>query len=222
MTGDTRTDTAGADPSLANDSLAYDSRANDSWANDKGLARKHFAAIRKQAFSQHPDAGLACAGYADQIIAAFAPHIIACFWPYRTEIDTRPLINAFMEKQLDVCLPVTMALDEPLIFRQFTSIDACVPGRYDIPVPAEHSPAVIPDLIFVPFMAIDRAGFRLGYGGGFYDRTIAQYHAAGHKPKLVGLGFDEQRAENIPLGAFDQPVDALLTPNGLDFFTSGA
>ena len=188
------------------------------WTSDKIKARKHFAQIRAQAYQETPQAGVVLAQYADRVIERFMPKSVALFWPYRTEIDTGPLLQAFQHRQIEVSLPVTGAKNTPLTFRIFEGEDKCIAGAYGIPIPAAQCGETTPDLIFAPFLAIDKSGYRLGYGGGYYDRTIAHYQTLGLTPHLIGLGFDAQRVEKVPVGEFDMPLDGVLTPSGLYVF----
>lgn len=188
------------------------------WALDKVQARKYFADIRKKAQAHTPQAGQALAVFADTLMERFSPSTAGLFWPYRTEIDTRALLYTLQQKGVVIGLPVTGEAGTPLMFRKFSDEDDFIKGEYNIPIPSENSPEVMPDLVFVPFLGIDNSGFRLGYGGGYYDRTIAHYNALGLFPKLIGLGFDEQRVEKLPIGEFDMPLDGVLTPSGLYLF----
>jgi 5-formyltetrahydrofolate cyclo-ligase len=83
-------------------------------------------------------------------------------------------------------------------------------GLWDIPVPPETAPEVIPDVLLVPMLAFDRRGYRLGYGGGFYDRTLEKLRAL-KKVTAVGVAYHAQMADDVPVGPHDAPLDYVMT-----------
>jgi 5-formyltetrahydrofolate cyclo-ligase len=112
-----------------------------------------------------------------------------------------------------LALPVVAGKGKPLLFRAWTPGDAMDKGVWDIPQPKPDRSAVEPDILLVPLMAFDVHGRRLGYGGGFYDRTLARLRAL--KPVIaVGLAYDEQRIDAVPHLDYDQKLDWVLTPSG--------
>jgi 5-formyltetrahydrofolate cyclo-ligase len=131
--------------------------------------------------------------------------IIAGVWPLPGEIDTRPLLHALAAGGWDICLPVTPKRGLPLTFRAWKPGDALIPGRFGTQHPT--GPEKIPDFILVPLLAFDAAGNRLGYGGGYYDRTLA---ALPHAFRL-GIAFAAQEAKNIPTGPDDIKLHAIAT-----------
>ena len=110
---------------------------------------------------------------------------------------------------------MTPAEGHPLSFRLWTVGDALEDGPYGTRQPATCERPVLPDVILAPLLAFDLAGWRLGYGGGFYDRTIADLAVRGHKTNVIGLGYDGQKLDKVPIGPYDMPLDAVLTPSGL-------
>jgi len=80
---------------------------------------------------------------------------------------------------------------------------------------------LVPDIILAPLLACDMRGFRLGYGGGFYDRTVASLNASGKKVAIIGAGYDIQLVRHVPTGAFDQPIDGFLSPSRYVHFDKG-
>lgn len=133
--------------------------------------------------------------------------------PSRDEIDCLPLMRALEEQGHTLALPVIEKAGEPLFFRQWRHGTPLVPGTFKIPVPPEQNPICEPDVFLVPLLAFDKAGYRLGYGGGFYDRTLAK---ARHHRKIVaiGLAFACQEVSSVPIDQYDQKLDWMLTPDG--------
>jgi 5-formyltetrahydrofolate cyclo-ligase len=112
-----------------------------------------------------------------------------------------------------LALPVVVAKRQPLVFRAWTPGDAMDKGVWDIPQPKADKPVLEPDILLVPLLAFDLQGRRLGYGGGFYDRTLAGLRA--RKPiTAVGLAYDEQQVDEVPHLDYDQRLDWVLTPSG--------
>lgn len=152
----------------------------------------------------------------DRFDAALRPApvtIVSGYWPSRDEIDPRPLMTALHRRGHTCALPVIAGTGAALVFRRWAPGDALVAGAYDIPVPAECAPTLTPGLLLVPLLAFDRTGARLGYGGGYYDRTLEALRAAG--PVLaVGLAYGGQEVECVPVDASDQRLDWIVTETG--------
>src|SRR6185369_1554619 len=107
-------------------------------------------------------------------------------------------------------LPVVVEPDEPLAFREWTPATRLVPDRYGIPTPADGA-WLVPELILLPLNGFDAAGYRLGYGGGFFDRTLAALHP---RPLAVGVGFEVNRLATIRPESHDQRLDWIVTEAG--------
>lgn len=138
---------------------------------------------------------------------------VSAFYPYKSEISTLPLLARLAGDGWTTALPVVVAPGEPLVFRAWRPGEATVPGVWDIPVPPEASSAIVPDVLVVPLLAFDRAGYRLGYGGGFYDRTLAKLRRV--KPVVaVGMAFAAQEVAEVPHDANDQRLDFVMTETG--------
>ena len=179
----------------------------------KRALRKHAAQIRQQAFeASAPAAAAALASKADFICDQFAPKSVAAYWPIKSEIDPIPLAQALMARACAIGLPITPQEGLPLAFHQWHDGEALEEGPYGTKQPAAAAPQLMPDLILAPLLAFDEAGWRLGYGGGFYDRTLADLEAKGHHAQIIGLAFDEQQVDAVPIGAYDKPLSAILTP----------
>lgn len=144
-------------------------------------------------------------------------HVIAGFWPIGSEADPLPLLEDLRERGHAVALPVVIAPASPLIFRLWSKDIALQPAGFGTRAPGPDAPEVLPDILLMPLLAYDRAGHRLGYGGGYYDRTLAHL---GARPILVGFAFSGQEQETIPHQAHDVMLDAVVTERGLVFFSN--
>jgi 5-formyltetrahydrofolate cyclo-ligase len=136
--------------------------------------------------------------------------IVSGFIPYKSEITTVPLMNRLRRNGWQTCLPVVIAPEQPLVFRAWAPGDPLVPGVWDIPVPLEAAPEVLPDVLLVPMLAFDARGYRLGYGGGFYDRTLEKLRAL-KKVVAIGVAYHAQMVDEVPIGPYDAPLDYVMT-----------
>jgi len=151
---------------------------------------------------------------------ALEGQIISAFLPIRSEIDPRPLIAHLRAKAARLALPALLDKPAPhIIFRAFEAEDALIPMRFGTLGPPQTAPLVEPDVILLPLAAYDKRGNRIGYGGGHYDRAIADMRRRGLNPKLVGLAFSCQEMANIAAEAHDIKLDAILTEQGLRYFS---
>ncbi len=141
---------------------------------------------------------------------AKAPAVVSGFWPMAEELDIRPLMTALVEQGCRLALPVVVAKQQPLVFRAWRPGDSLEPGVFGTLHPSPACEVVEPDALIVPLLACDEEGWRLGYGGGFYDRTLERLR--GRKPvTAIGVGFDAQLVADVPHGPEDQRLDWLLT-----------
>lgn len=131
-------------------------------------------------------------------------------WPVRNEPDLRPAIAAWQATGAQACLPVVIASDTPLAFRDWQAGDILEADRYGIPTPPS-GPLVSPDILLLPCNAFDAAGYRLGYGGGFFDRTLA---ALQPRPLAIGVAYEEGRVATICPGEHDLPLVGVVTETG--------
>ncbi|WP_457796176.1 5-formyltetrahydrofolate cyclo-ligase [Methylocystis sp. S23] len=140
--------------------------------------------------------------------------VISVYWPIRSELNTRPLIDALAGKGYKVVLPVMHKVRQPLVFRDFAPGDGLVKGPFGLSEPAEDKTARDPDILFSPLAAFDRKGFRLGYGGGIYDATLAQLRPTKNLT-AIGVAYSCQEADRVPTEPHDQRLDYLLTEREL-------
>ena len=138
------------------------------------------------------------------------PAVVTAFWPIGEEIDVRPLMQALVEAGCRLALPVVQGKRQPLAFRAWAPGDDLEAGVFGTFHPFSHREALEPDALLVPLVACDGEGWRLGYGGGFYDRTLAALRAR-RRVTAVGVGYDEQVVDAVPHGPDDQRLDWLLT-----------
>jgi len=147
---------------------------------------------------------------------AFAPEdAIAGYWRIRDEVDCQPILVRLMDGGQTVILPVVSGVEEPLDFRVWHADAPLYEAGFGTLAPSDLAPRSEPDLILMPLLGFDRAGTRLGYGGGYYDRTLASLRK---RPMLVGLAFAAQGFDHIPREPHDIPLDAVVTEDGVEFF----
>lgn len=135
---------------------------------------------------------------------------VAGYMPMRSEIDPRLLMDRLAARGSVLCLPDVVAEGTPLAFRRWMPEDPLDKGRYGISVPVPDAEELVPDLVLVPMLAFDREGHRLGYGGGYYDRTIAGLRERGDV-LAVGLAFSGQVRDDLPVGPHDMHLDWIVT-----------
>lgn len=136
--------------------------------------------------------------------------VVGLYWPFRGEIDTRPLARRLIAAGTRIGLPVVVTKDAPVEFREWSPEAPMTRGVWNIPIP-DGTPVVHPACLIVPLVGFDAAGFRLGYGGGYYDRTLA---ARRPHPWAIGLGFDLGRLDSIHPLDHDVPMDGIVTESG--------
>ena len=161
--------------------------------------------------------------FADHPILAFKASI-AGYRSIRAEIDVMPIFGAMARYAKQTSLPVTPAQhdkDGHIAFYPWKAGNPLTKDRLGVETPelSEGAEPIIPELILVPLLAFDSAGFRLGYGGGFYDRTLAHYHETLAQPPLtIGVGYNFQEVEQLPIEPHDMPLDGILTETGVSMF----
>lgn len=180
-----------------------------SLATDKAALRKAAAAARAEAAAR---ARPGAAGILSDVLAGHRGVPLSGYHPIRSEIDPLPAM-AEAAAWGPVGLPVIAGKDRPLTFRAWTPDCAMQDGPYGAQIPADPTP-VIPQILIVPLLAFDRSGARLGYGGGFYDRTLAALRARG--PALaIGFAFAAQQLEAVPTEPTDVLLDMIVTETGV-------
>lgn len=145
--------------------------------------------------------------------------MIAGYWPIGTEMDVRPAMRDMERLSHPLCLPVVVERDQPLVFRQWGIDDPLEDAAHGTSEPAADAPQVTPLIMFVPGLAFDAEGFRIGYGLGYYDRTISALRQ-GPGVLAIGIAYAAQLIEAVPHEDHDQPLDLIVTENGI--FVPGA
>jgi len=178
-------------------------------AEIKATARKAAFLRRKAAFDARPPS---VAGPLSGVLAGYRGVPIAGYMPIRTEIDPLPAM-AEAAAYGPVGVPVITGMGQPLKFSRWQPEGALRDGPFGAKVP-EQDDFFEPEILIVPLVAFDRTGGRLGYGGGFYDRTLERLRAK-RATLAIGFAFAAQEAEGLPLEATDQPLDMIVTEQGV-------
>lgn len=138
------------------------------------------------------------------------PAVVSGFWPIKDEIDIRPLMDALFDEGCQMALPVVQGRGQRLLFRAWRPGGPLEAGVFGTLQPSAQSEVLEPDALLVPLLACDGEGWRLGYGGGFYDRTLEDLRKR-RQVTAIGVGFDLQLVAEVPHSADDQRLDWLLT-----------
>lgn len=159
---------------------------------------------------QRADHSEAIARRLDDAAGGLARRIVSIYWPFRGEPDLRGWAGRAIERGATVALPVVVAKGRPLVFRAWRPGDRLEKGVWNIPFPADGA-EVHPDIVVAPVVGYDALNYRLGYGGGFFDRTLA---AMPRKPKAIGVGYTLQHIATIHPQPYDIPMDMVVTEAG--------
>ena len=152
--------------------------------------------------------------FAASLIEKFTPTSVAGYWPVRNEINILPLLSALQDKGVQLCLPITGPVGTPLTFHYWVFGTALDTGQFGIKQPFSDAERLFPDVICLPLLAFDSKCQRLGYGGGYYDRTLADLRRQGHKVATVGLAYAGQQIDSLVTGPYDEQLETVLTPEG--------
>lgn len=146
-----------------------------------------------------------------ELLLPLPPQTLAFCAPFRGEFDARPLVTLLLGHGWHATMPIVGASDTPMSFRDWTPAATMSRDRHGIPIPAAGKDSV-PQLVLLPLLAFDAHGFRLGYGGGYFDRTLA---ALVPRPYAIGVGFELARVPDIRPQAHDMRLDAVVTEAGI-------
>ncbi len=185
-------------------------------AEQKQLARKSGFARRKLAHENSTNAATRATAHLAQWLGDQQFAVVAGYMPIRTEINILSTMQMLHQRGITLCVPVIIDAGQPLKFRHWTPYCQMETGPFGASVPVSGD-WLVPDLLLCPLVAFDDRGHRLGYGGGFYDRSLEQIRS--HKPvTALGYAFNAQRTDNLPIEATDQPLDGMVTENGVEIF----
>jgi 5-formyltetrahydrofolate cyclo-ligase len=169
--------------------------------------------------AERAEAARAAAGHFFEGIALKPDDVVAAYWRIRDELDCQPILVRLMDSNQKVVLPVVTGEEEPLDLRVWEQGASLYEAGFGTLAPSDLAPRAEPDIVIMPLLGFDSKGTRLGYGGGYYDRTLA---GLGRKPLLVGLAFAAQELDEIPREAHDVPLDAVVTEAGVRHFGSAS
>ena len=186
---------------------------NDGFAEmtaEKAALRTEAARRRDTLHANNGDASLQVA---QKFVDTWSPAsgtVVSAFWPFRSELDLRPLLLQLHERGCMVALPIVVARRSALIFRAWAPDMDLEEGNFGVLTPPAEAREIEPDWLLVPLLAFDGNGYRLGYGGGFYDITLAGLRAR-KSIFAIGVAFDGQQVAQVPHGPDDARLDAILT-----------
>lgn len=192
-----------------------DKQSSEAMAFRQALRRERIAAREALSAAAHARKSSAVRDHLYALLTARAPGVLGFYWPIRAEVDCRPLLARLLAQGWCACLPVVVERAAALDFREWTPASPMLPGAHGIPTVAE-GPSAQPDVLLLPVNAFDHAGYRLGYGGGYFDRTLAELTP---RPYAVGVGFELARIASIGPHAQDHPLDAVVTECGIEYFS---
>ncbi len=179
----------------------------------KDDARRAAKVRRKAAKSAHPDAAVQAMAHFLTDVPVGPDDIVSGYRPIFSELDVTPLMLALHGRGIALCVPVILGANRPLVFRIWTPDTPMIEGAFGAQIPADTA-EVEPTLLIAPMLAFDRALWRLGYGGGFYDRTIEGLRAK-RPTRAIGYAYAEQEMDAVPIESTDQRLNGVLTPDGL-------
>lgn len=224
MTDDTTTGRYASSPCLAGDiapdyfdPLGVDlSQARDVARWRKARRAELLAQRRALSVDVRGAAGSAIAGHLRSFLetrfGGASGTVLSAYWPIKGEPDLRKLMAALHADNVRVALPVVETRAAPLVFRRWKPDTEMVRGDWNIPVPPPDAARVVPDIVLAPVMGWDACGFRLGYGGGYFDRTLAVLRP---RPFAIGIGFEAARLPTIFAQPHDIALDVIVTETGV-------
>jgi len=149
------------------------------------------------------------------LLTPLPPQTLSFCAPVRGEFDVRPLVSLLIERGWRAAMPVVEVANAPMSFRTWTPSSVMTSDRHGIPIPAKGQ-TTVPDIVLLPLVAFDPQGFRLGYGGGYFDRTLATLVP---RPLAIGVGFELARVADVRPHRHDIPLDAVVTEAGIERHT---
>jgi len=163
---------------------------------------------------ENPNAAIDLSGFLTADLKLEAGTIIAAYHPFGDEMDPEPSLNLLRKMGARTALPTLTPKGQPLIFRLWEPGDPMILNAMGIMEPLDTAPLADPDMLLVPLLAFDRTRHRLGYGGGFYDRTVAGLRAR-KNIIAIGIGFACQEVAQVPVEPWDAKLDRIATDQGV-------
>ncbi len=136
--------------------------------------------------------------------------VVSAYWPMGSELDPRPLMRELQGAGHQIALPVVRETNQPLVFRAWSPGDDLEPAAFNTQIPSADKPELTPGVVLAPLLAFDRRGYRLGYGGGFYDRTLDFLRNFG-EVLAIGLAYAGQEVPAVPHDPNDKRLDWIVT-----------
>ncbi len=184
-------------------------------AVEKAALREQAALNRSLLMANRPSADDDLQHYLDMVVQRCGKGIYAAYLPIRSELSPLPIVAALTDRGFSTAMPVTPPPGNPLIFCRWAIGMELDDGPYNTKQPPLSSEPVVPKVILAPCLAFDAGCWRLGYGGGFYDRSIAAIRRSGYEVVVIGIAFAGQQVEKVPTGPYDMALDAVWTPDGV-------
>ncbi|PHR57649.1 MAG: 5-formyltetrahydrofolate cyclo-ligase [Robiginitomaculum sp.] len=182
----------------------------------RNAAKMIRAKLAYEGVEAHLDAGVELIGAWPY--AKFKGGVVGCYFPLHSEISPLPLMGALVDAGFDLALPCIKRKAHPLVFRSYSFGDKLRGGAFGTKEPKRDKAIVSPDIVLLPMLAFSRVGMRLGYGGGFYDRTLQELRTK--KPIFAcGLAYSGQEVAILPTEQYDQALDGVLTEVGFKEFS---
>jgi 5-formyltetrahydrofolate cyclo-ligase len=191
-----------------------DKHSSEAAAFRQALRRERIAAREALPAAEHVRQSAAVLDHLHGFLTTKLPGSLAFYWPIRAEVDCTPLVLRLIKHGWCACLPVVLARHAAMVFREWSPSTPMVMGQHGIPTVADGD-IVVPQVVLMPVNAFDRKGYRLGYGGGYFDRTLA---ALVPRPFAIGVGFELGRVESIYPHAQDLAMNAVVTDGGVETF----
>ena len=181
-------------------------------AVQKSELRDRAERIRKEAHAQRADAAAASLSgrFLDSVGNLPSGSVVSLYWPMQHEMDVRPLMADLSARGVWIALPVMDGQASPLKFRAWSPGENLVSAPFGVREPSDAAEELTPDIVAVPLLAFDQQGNRLGYGGGYYDRTLAHFRQE-REVLAIGVAYDEQEFPSVPVDAGDERLDMVVT-----------
>jgi len=179
-------------------------------------ARLKAKAVRKSIGDDYSSrsAAVQLVQWAEPLCALIGTGVVAGYFPKGSEMDIRPLLDRLRQLGCSVALPVMVGPERPMEFRLWNVGEDLKAGPFGILEPGPSSPVVRPTVVLAPMLAFDRKGRRLGYGGGYYDRTLESLGGTSHVT-VVGIAYAAQEIDHVPHDSHDHPLDYVATETEL-------